>query len=132
MSPRFSGALGALLVAVAIGAGAFGAHTLEGRIPAARLETLGTAVSYQVYAGIGLVVMSLIGSAAFPALATAAKRAAALLASGAVLFCGALYALVAGGPGIFGLVAPFGGAAMIAAWAYLAFAFLRERVTPAR
>ena len=127
---RAAGALGALLVALAIAVGAFGAHTLEDRLPAARLGTLEKAVRYQAYAGLGLVAMSLVARLAREHAARAAGQAAALLALGVLLFCGALYLLVAGGPSFLGLVAPVGGAAMILAWLRLALALWREPLTP--
>ena len=42
-------ATGALLAGLAVAAGAFGAHGLEGRVSPDRLETFRTAVSYQMY-----------------------------------------------------------------------------------
>ena len=42
----------------------------------------------------------------------------------------ALYGLVAGGPSLFGAVAPLGGALMIGGWAYLALVLFRGGVTP--
>ncbi len=127
MSPRASGAAGAFLLALGIGVGALGAHTLADVLTPERLGTLDTAARYQVYGSLGLLLLSVIGRTGSPALASASKRSAALLTVGLLLFCGALYGLVAGGPGILGLVAPFGGAAMILAWAYLGFAIWRDR-----
>ncbi len=147
LSSRAAGALGALLVALAVAVGAFGAHTLEGRLPATRLGTLETSVRYQTYGGLGLLAMALVaraarrragaeavgdaaaGAPAAARTAASAEGAAALLALGVLLFCGALYLLAAGGPSLLGLVAPFGGAAMIAAWLWLALALWREPVT---
>jgi len=127
---RTAGALGALLVAVAIAVGAFGTHTLAARLPAARLGTLETAVRYQTYGGLGLVAMALTARLARGGAARAAEQAAALLALGLLLFCGALYLLVAGGPRLLGMVAPLGGASMILAWLRLAVGLWREELTP--
>jgi uncharacterized membrane protein YgdD (TMEM256/DUF423 family) len=129
LSSRAAGALGAVLMGLAIAVGAFGAHTLEGRVPEARIGTLETAVRYQAYAGLGLVAMSLVGRLARGRAATAAAQSAALLALGVLLFSGALYLLVAGGPGFLGMVAPVGGFAMILAWLWLAIAIWREPLT---
>ncbi|HEX7040529.1 MAG TPA: DUF423 domain-containing protein [Trueperaceae bacterium] len=140
LGPRAAGSLGALLVALAVAVGAFGAHTLEGRLPADRLSTLETSVRYQTYGGLGLLAMALAARVARGGTATAAggavgasagaERSAALLALGVLLFCGALYLLAAGGPRLLGLVAPLGGAAMIASWLWLALSLWREPVTP--
>ncbi len=131
LEARATAALGALLLALAVAVGAFGAHTLAGRLPEARLGTLDTAVRYQFYGGLGLIVMSLLARTGGPGAAAAAARAAALLALGVSLFCGALYLLVAGGPPVLGMVAPLGGAAMVLAWLYLALALWRAPLRPA-
>ena len=129
MSPRVTGVVGALVVATAIAVGAFGAHTLAGLLTPQRLGTLDTAVTYQFYGGLGLLVMAALGMAAPGRVAAAARTAAVILGAGMLLFCGALYTLVAGGPSFFGIVAPFGGAAMILAWVHLAYGFWRQPVT---
>lgn len=108
------------MVGLGVAIGALGAHYLAGRIPEAREATLDTAVLYQFVSGLGLLLLAALSRSA------QASRwfrwAARSLAAGAVLFCGSLYLLVAGGPGIMGAVAPLGGLAMIAGWALLALA----------
>lgn len=130
MNPRAVGTVGALVVALAIAVGAFGTHTLEARLSPQRLGTLDTAVTYQFYGGLGLLVMAALGRSG-PAQSRGVGRAAGALVAGLALFCGALYGLVAGGPSVLGLVAPFGGAAMIGAWVYLAYTISRGEVRPA-
>jgi len=132
VTSRTAGTVGALVVAFAIAIGAFGTHTLEGRLTPQRLGTLDTAVTYQFYGGLGLLVMAAVGWSGAAPLTRAAGWAAAVLTAGIALFCGALYGLVAGGPGILGLVAPIGGAAMIGAWVYLAYGIWRGGVRRAR
>ncbi|MEX1025859.1 MAG: DUF423 domain-containing protein [Planctomycetota bacterium] len=51
--------LGALLAAVAVGAGALGAHALEARLDAARLANWETAVRYQLAHALALVLFGL-------------------------------------------------------------------------
>jgi len=128
---RGAGALGALLLALAVAVGAFGTHTLSARLPEARLGTLETAVRYQFYGGLGLLVMAATGRTARREAEGGVAQAAGLLALGVLVFCGALYLLVAGGPRLLGLVAPVGGTAMVLAWLRLAVALWREPVTPA-
>lgn len=120
----WAGVLGALLVGLGVAIGALGAHYLVGRIPVAREATLDTAVLYQFVSGLGLLLIAALANG--NAVSAAATRwllwAARSLAVGVLLFSGSLYALVAGGPGIMGAVAPLGGVAMIAGWAALAVA----------
>lgn len=131
MTPGRTGAVGSFVLALAIAVGAFGAHTLDGRLTPERMGTLDTAVTYQFYGGLGLLALAVLGAAG-PRYATpAARRAATLLSAGLLLFCGALYGLVAGGPSLLGLAAPFGGVAMIGAWAYLGIALWRGPVRSA-
>lgn len=119
-------AAGALLLAAAIAIGALGEHTLSGRLPAERLDTLATAARYQVYGALGLVLCAALGQNATPRRAALLRVAVPLLLVGMALFCGALYGLVAGGPGWLGAVAPLGGAGQIAAWLVVAAAYLRR------
>lgn len=131
IGPRAAGVAGSVLFAAAIAIGALGAHTLEGRIPAARLDTLETAVRYQVYGALGLLLIAVLGLQASAvergSLRVGPLRAgAALLLAGVLVFALTLYGLVAGGPGILGAVTPIGGALMIAAWVVVAFAFTRR------
>lgn len=119
------------MVALAIAVGAFGTHTLEARLSPQRLGTLDTAVTYQFYGGLGLLVLAALGRSVPPQTSRGVARAAGALTAAIGLFCGALYGLVAGGPSVLGLVAPFGGAAMIGAWFYLAYTIWRGEVRQA-
>jgi uncharacterized membrane protein YgdD (TMEM256/DUF423 family) len=100
----------AVSAALAIGAGAFGAHAMAG--PAQ--ELLRTGGMYQ-----------LIHAVAAVALAGRAPRPALMMLGGAAIFAGSLYALALGAPRIMGAVTPIGGLTMIAAWLWVASARLR-------
>ena len=52
--------LGALNGFIAVALGAFGAHGLEGKIPDKYLETWQTAVQYQMFHAVGLLVIGLL------------------------------------------------------------------------
>ena len=54
-----AGALNALL---SVGFGAFGAHLLEGRVADKYLDTWQTAVQYQMFHAIGLMVVAILMS----------------------------------------------------------------------
>ena len=115
-------AAGAVLALLAVAAGAFGAHGLEGTIPAGRLETFETAARYQMYHALGLLFLGL-AAAGWPRRAWTGP--AALLFGGILVFSGSLYALALTGIGVFGAIAPLGGASLIAGWAWMALVVLR-------
>ena len=54
------------------------------------------------------------------------RSAAWLFVGGAGVFAGSLYAMAAGAPSGLGLATPFGGGALIAGWAVLAWAWARD------
>ena len=126
LGPHAAAASGAVVLALAVAIGAFGTHTLSGRLTALRLDTLDTAVRYQFIGGLGLLLVAALTLARGAAGAGAMRLAAALLLVGTVIFCGTLYGLVAGGPSWLGAITPFGGVALIAAWLTVALAYIRR------
>lgn len=106
---------------IAVAAGAFAAHGLQGRIDSHALEIFETAARYQMYHALAL------GLAAI-ALRTAPRRAnisAWLFLAGIVLFSGSLYLLALTGLRAFAFVTPFGGLCFLAGWVALAYAGLK-------
>lgn len=101
------GVLAALSGAIAIGAGAFGAHGAS----AHAAELLKTGGQYQLVMAIAALV----------ALRLEARGPGWLFVIGAALFAGSLYGLALGGPQWLGPVTPIGGLAMIAGWLWLAW-----------
>lgn len=115
MSERLSAGLGALFAALAVGLGAFLAHTLEGRVTPERLATMETAARYLMYSALGLLLLSRIPRAGLSAL---------LIAAGAVIFSGSLVLLVLTDTPWLGAITPVGGVLMIAGWLLLAWRML--------
>jgi uncharacterized membrane protein YgdD (TMEM256/DUF423 family) len=112
--------VGAILLALAVIIGAFGAHALQGRLDAYSKGVYETGVMYHFFHALGLLVVSFlprIGALSAPR----AGWVSALLLTGVVLFSGSLYALAISGVRILGAVTPFGGLAFIAAWVLLAY-----------
>jgi len=101
--------LAALSGALAVGAGAFGAHGASG--DAARW--LATGAHYQL-----LHAAAALAALAAPALVTPtwARRGAGLFVGGGAVFAGTLYAMALGAPRTLGAVTPLGGLALIAGW----------------
>lgn len=117
-------ALGAVLLAVAVALGAFGAHALKARLGAELLAVYHTAVQYHFYHALGLLMVGLI---AMQLPASGLVRAAGwLMLAGIVLFSGSLYLLSMSGIRWLGAVTPFGGTAFIGAWLLLALAAVRD------
>jgi uncharacterized membrane protein YgdD (TMEM256/DUF423 family) len=117
MTARLAATTGALLGGLAVALGAFGAHALKARLSAAELETYETAVRYQMYHALALLAAAWLISRNAPG----ASSAALFFLIGVVLFSGSLYLLVATGVTALGIVTPFGGLALIAGWAMLAW-----------
>lgn len=96
---------GALLAAVGVALGAFGAHALKAQLTPEALNTFETGVRYQMYAALALLILGT---------QPAQTRAPRLLLAGAVIFSGSLYILTLTGVKILGAVTPIGGVLMIA------------------
>ena len=60
MNDRFALRAGALLGALAVAAGAFGAHALKDRLDAGDLAIFETAVRYQMYHALALLLCSVV------------------------------------------------------------------------
>lgn len=118
LAARRWAATGAFLLGLGVVLGAFGAHGLEARLPEARLETYHTAVRYHLTHALGLLLAAGWGGPGM--------RAAPWLALGILLFSGSLYLLALTGIGLLGAVAPFGGAAWVAAWTLLGLGLARR------
>ena len=116
-------ALGAASAFIAVGAGAFGAHGLEGRIPAERLTTFEIAARYQMYHALGLVAVAWAATRWPGSLTTSAGW---LFVVGTLLFSGSLYVLSLSGIRWLGAITPLGGVAFLAGWACLAWAALQR------
>jgi uncharacterized membrane protein YgdD (TMEM256/DUF423 family) len=115
--------IGALLAALAVALGAFGAHALKAMLLAAgRYETYQTAVQYHFYHALGLIALGALGQL-FPERRLAV--AGWLMLLGCLLFSGSLYVLCFTGATWLGAVTPLGGLAFIGAWGWLAYAFRR-------
>ncbi|MGP9832663.1 DUF423 domain-containing protein [Marinobacter sp. NSM] len=116
--------MGALAGLLAVMAGAFGAHGLRHMVSERGLEVFQTAVSYQMYHALVLVVASLM-----PALGLSQRLlgvACGFWLAGIVLFSGSLYLLVLSGHHWLGPVTPIGGVCFMIGWALLVAAALKK------
>jgi uncharacterized membrane protein YgdD (TMEM256/DUF423 family) len=114
---------GAILAAVAVAAGAFGAHALAARLTPERLATWETAARYHMYHALALVAVGAVADRwPAPLLATVGW----LFIIGIVVFGGTVYALALGAPRWLGAVTPLGGLAFIIGWLLFAIALVRQ------
>ncbi len=124
MTARLALTLSSLLLFAAVGAGAFGAHALKARLGADLLAVWQTAVQYHFWHALGLFAVGILLRVDPGRRGVAA--AGWLLVVGIALFSGSLYAMALSGVRSLGMVTPFGGAALLAAWAMLAYAVARR------
>ncbi len=116
MSSRSAAVTGALLAAIAVALGAFGAHALEARVTEARLATFETAVRYLMYHALGLLLLSRLKNSGL---------AATLMVAGMAVFSGSLVLLVLTDTGWLGAITPIGGVLLISAWLITAWQLLQ-------
>ncbi len=112
-------AIGAVLGALAVITGAFGAHGLKDRLSAVELEVWKTGVLYHALHAIALVLYGVFDREG------RGRVVGWCFVAGIALFSGSLYALALGAPQAVGAITPFGGVALIVGW--LAFAWRARR-----
>ncbi len=105
---------GATFALIAVALGAFGAHALESRVEPGDLEIWETAVRYQMWHALALLLVAALlarwpgGSLVF---------AGWSFVAGILIFSGSLYALVGTGVRGLGAITPIGGVALLLGWA---------------
>lgn len=105
------GIFAAVSAAVAVAAGAFGAHGAAGQQEAEWLRTGGM---YQLIHAVA--ALAIIGVARGPAI---------MLLVGAAIFAGTLYAMALGAPRWLGAVTPIGGGLLIIGWLWAGWIYWR-------
>lgn len=114
--------LGGILGALAVAAGAFGAHALRDRLAPERLVQWELAARYQMYHALALLAVAW----ASERFGSSVNLAGWLFLFGTLVFCGTVYALALGSPRWFGAITPFGGLSLILGWLVLAIAAFRS------
>lgn len=112
--------LAALLAALGVVLGAFGAHVLKARASSEMLAIWHTAVSYQMWHALGLLFIASRPNSSL------LRWSVWTMLAGILLFSGSLYLLVLTGIRPVGMITPFGGLALIAAWILFAFHLWRR------
>jgi uncharacterized membrane protein YgdD (TMEM256/DUF423 family) len=117
--------LAAVLGFLGVALGAFGAHSLRGRVPDSLLTVWHTGVLYHLIHSAVLLALALHADAT----GASVKLPAAAFVVGIVLFSGSLYAMTLTGVRVLGMVTPFGGLAFLAGWVLVFVRLGRPRVT---
>ena len=105
------GVLAAVSAALAVAAGAFGAHAAAGEQQAEWLRTGG--------------MYKLVHAVAALAIMGQARGAAIALLVGAAIFAVTLYAMALGAPRWLGAVTPIGGTLLIIGWLWAGWVYLK-------
>jgi len=126
--PAWPLVVGAIFALTAVMAGAFGAHGLRGIVSPRGLEVFQTAVTYQMYHSLALILIAVLSG-----LGVAGSSGSRLLsigagffATGIVLFSGSLYLLVLTPMSWPGPITPVGGVCLMVGWALLITAGIKH------
>jgi uncharacterized membrane protein YgdD (TMEM256/DUF423 family) len=113
-------AAGAILAALGVALGAFGAHALRDSLDPLRLGWWNTAVQWHMWHAVALVALAAVplDGRSLPAL---------LIGAGTIVFAGSLYVMALSGLRWLGAVTPVGGLLLIAGWLLLAWRALRAQ-----
>ncbi len=119
---RFCVIAGALLGALSVAGGAFGAHGLKAVLDATgQAANWETAARYCMYHALALLALGLLAERRPTATRTVSAAACCFL-TGVLIFSGCLAALALSGVKILGAIVPLGGLLLLAGWLLTAFA----------
>jgi uncharacterized membrane protein YgdD (TMEM256/DUF423 family) len=115
--------IGSVLGGLSVMIGAFGAHALKSMLESSgRSETFETAVKYQFYHALALI---LLGILMLNLKHTMFNYAGYSFIFGTLIFSGSLYTLCLSGITKFGMITPIGGLLLIAGWIFLLLGIIK-------
>jgi uncharacterized membrane protein YgdD (TMEM256/DUF423 family) len=111
--------IGAILLAISVAIGAFGAHGLKSLLlENNRLETFDTANKYQFYHAFAIILCGILANQ-YPE--KNFKLISHLFLLGIIIFSGSLYILCLSNINWLGAITPLGGVLFIIAWVLLGY-----------
>jgi len=108
--------LGALMMALSVIFGAFGAHALKNVLDENMTKVYHTAVQYQFYHSLGMFVVAFV---AYINDDKKVKIAGYLMIISTAIFCGSLYTMTITELKWLGIITPVGGVGFIISWILL-------------
>jgi len=124
---------GAILGALAVGIGAFGAHALKDwLISIGQVETFQTASKYHFYHAFSIILIGILIKTNLTKITNSDKThkfliwAGNLHILGTLIFSGTLYLLCLTNIKWLGAITPIGGILLIVGWVLLAISFLKK------
>jgi uncharacterized membrane protein YgdD (TMEM256/DUF423 family) len=109
--------IAAVLALLSVLLGAFGAHALKGSLNAYQIGIYGTAVQYQMFHSVALLISVVLSEQAeLSFLQYRLKWAQRFFVAGTVVFSGSLYFLAVTGVKWLGAITPIGGLAFLLGW----------------
>lgn len=111
-----------ILGALAVGTGAFGAHALQDSLSPQRLETWNTAVTYQMWHVLAILVLTLVSKVFELEL----KWSINLMIAGIFIFSGSLYTLCLTDISWLGAITPIGGVCFILGWLLVSIKIINQ------
>ena len=115
--------IGAVFAAFSVLLGAFGAHFLKNRLSIEDLAIFETAVRYQIYHSLGIMIM---GVASFYIPHNLISLPSYFMIFGTIIFSGTLYLIVFTNLRWMGAITPVGGLCLILGWLIFAYNIYRS------
>jgi uncharacterized membrane protein YgdD (TMEM256/DUF423 family) len=119
-------ATGAVLMALGVGMGAFGAHALRSHLDDYARSIYEKAVFYHFVHAVGILLVAALARANSIS-PVGQSRVSWFLLVGIVFFSGSLYALAISGVRVLGAITPVGGLAFLIGWIWLLIEAVRSR-----
>lgn len=113
---KFNIIAGAVYALLAVAFGAFGAHALKDVLTEQYAAVWDTAVQYQMFHAVGLIVIGILMSKGLLGPTSMLSRAGIIMFIGVILFSGSLYILSITQIKILGAITPIGGVFFLIAW----------------
>ena len=117
---------GAIHGFLAVALGAFGAHALENILDDYSAGIWDTAIQYQMFHAVALVLIGILMSSKLFGEIKLLKNAMICMNAGIIFFSGSLWLLALTGIGVLGAITPIGGVFFLVGWGMIIRAALKH------